>query len=132
MACLVACKSGSQNSDAVRQGVMDYLSQKAAMNVKGMDINMSNLKISGNQADVTVSFGVKGTGQVAMTKGYHLELQGDKWAGVGSQGGGDEHGKMAPGAGGAIPGAENPHAGGVPASAAPGGKMPSPDRKSVV
>ena len=74
MACLVACKSGSQNNDAVRQGVMDYLSQKASMNVKGMDINMSNLKINGNQADVMVSFGVKGTGQVAMTKGYHLEL----------------------------------------------------------
>ena len=60
IACLAGCKSGNQNPDAVRQGVMDYLSQKAAMNVKGMDINMSNLKISGNQADVTVSFGVKG------------------------------------------------------------------------
>jgi hypothetical protein len=130
IACLVACKSAnqSQNTDAVRQGVFDYLTQKG-MNVKGMDINLSNVKFNGNQADVTVGFGVKGTGQMAMTKGYHLEMQGGKWVVIGSQGG-DEHGKATtPDAGGAMPGgAGNPHAGGMPATPpSAGGKMPSPE-----
>ena len=125
IACLVACKSASQtqNTDAVRQGVIDYLGKKAGMNVSGMDITLSNVKFNGNQADVNVSFGVKGTGQVAMTKGYHLELQGNQWVVVGSQGS-DEHGKMAPDAS-ATP---NPHAGGaMPAAPGSGGKMPSPE-----
>jgi hypothetical protein len=64
-----------------------------------------------------------------MTKGYHLEMQGNQWVVVGSQGGADEHGKMAPG-GGAMSGAapDNPHAGGaMPAAPAGGGKMPSPE-----
>jgi hypothetical protein len=130
IACLAACKSANQNqnADALRQGVIDYLSQKAGMNVKGMDINLTNPKFNGNQADVTVTFGVKGTGQVAMTKGYHLEMQGANWVVVGSQSG-DEHGKMAPDAG-AMPGgagAPNPHAGGMPGAPAGGGKMPSPE-----
>lgn len=132
IACLTACKSGNQNqnADALRQGVIDFLTQKG-LNVKGMDINLSNPKFNGNQADVTVSFGVKGTGQMAMTKGYHLEMQGDKWVVLGSQGG-DEHGKASPDAGGAMPGGggapENPHAGGMPPTAPGGtGKMPSPE-----
>jgi hypothetical protein len=124
--CLTACKSGnqSQNTDALRHGVDEYLTQKG-MNLKGMDINLSNVKFNGNQADVTVSFAVKGTGQTAMTKGYHLENQGGKWVVIGSQGG-DEHGKAAPEAGtGAM---ENPHGGGMPAAPpSGGGKMPSPE-----
>jgi hypothetical protein len=62
-----------------------------------------------------------------MTKGYHLEMQGNQWVVVGSQGS-DEHGKTAPG--GAMPGGapDNPHAGGaMPAAPAAGGKMPSPE-----
>jgi hypothetical protein len=128
----VACKSAnqSQNSDAVRQGVNEYLTQRG-FNLKGMDVNLSNMKFNGNQADVTVSFGVKGTGQMAMTKGYHLEMQGGKWVVIGSQGG-EEHGKTMPqDAGGAAPGGAgmaNPHAGGMPAApAGSGGKMPSPE-----
>lgn len=132
IACLTACKSGNQNSDAVRQGVIDYLA-KVGMNVKGMDITLSNVKYNGNQADVSVAFAVKGSGQVAMTKGYHLELQGNQWTVMGSQGGGD-HGKGGmPGAdnphGGAPTpgGAENPHGGGAVPAAQGGGKMPSPE-----
>jgi hypothetical protein len=126
----VACKSAnqSQNTDAVRQGVNDYLTSKG-LNMKGMDVNLSSLKVNGNQADVTASFSVKGTAQVAMTMGYHLEKQGDKWVVMGSQGG-QEHGKTAPpDASGAAPGGmENPHAGGMPAAApGGGGKMPSPE-----
>jgi hypothetical protein len=131
IACLVACKSASQsqNTDAVRQAVNEYLMQRG-FNLKAMDVSLSNLKFNGNQADVTVGFGVKGQGQMAMSRGYHLEQQNGKWVVVGSQGG-DEHGKAAPDAGGAMPGgagAENPHAGGVPTTPpGAGGKMPSPE-----
>ena len=126
IACLAACKSASQNSEALRQGVTDYLT-KAGLNVKGMDLALSNAKFDGNKADVTVSFSVKGTTQVAMTKNYHLEQQAGQWTVVGSAGG-SEHGQMAPGAPAA--GGENPHAGvAMPAAPPSGGgsKMPSPE-----
>lgn len=124
--CLAGCKSGNQSQDAVRQGVIDYL-EKNSINVPGMDINVTNVKFNGNQADATVSMGVKGSGTVLMTKGYHFEFKDNKWVVVGSQGG-DQHGAVVPGAGkGAMPGAANPHGDGAPGAPAAGGKMPAPE-----
>jgi len=124
--CLAACNSGkNQSNDAVRQGVLDYL-QKGGYNVSGMDVTIAKVQYKDDQADAQVNIGVKGSGQTAMSMGYHLERKGDQWAVVGKSDSG-QHGALAPPAGGG--GAENPHAGGAPGApgAAPGGggKMPS-------
>jgi len=122
---LTGCKSGNQSTDAVRQGVIEYL-QKVGINVAGMDLNITNVKFNGNQADATVNMGVKGSGSTSMTMNYHLEMKDSKWVVVGKQDSG-QHGATMPGAG-AMSGAANPHAGGaMPAAPAGGGKMPSPD-----
>jgi hypothetical protein len=121
--CLAGCNRGVQNNDAVRQGVLDYLSQKAGMNVAAMDITLTAVKIDGNQADATVSFAAKGSAKAQMTMQYHLEQKDSKWTVVGRQDSG-QHGGTQPPAGdsphgaGAVPGADNPHA---------GGKMPAPE-----
>jgi hypothetical protein len=120
---LAGCKSGNQSNDAVRQGVLDYLGQRAGMNLGGMDINLTSVKFNGNQADTTVTIGVKGSGTTAMTMNYHLELKDNKWVVVGKQDSG-QHGATMPGA---APGGDNPHAGGAPPTAPSGGKMPSPE-----
>jgi hypothetical protein len=132
IACLAGCKSGRQNNDAVRQGVIDYL-QKAGMNVAGMDVNIANVKFNGSQADATVNMGVKGSGKALMTMNYHLEEKDNKWVVVGKQDSG-QHATMpgagAAGAAGAAGGAENPHGAGAPGAGGAdphGGKMPAPE-----
>ena len=125
--CLAGCKSGNQSNDAVRQGVVEYL-QKAGINVPGMDLTLTNVKFNGDNADVTVNMGVKGSGTTAMTMGYHLELKDNKWVVVGKQDS-SQHANMPPpgGAGAAAP-SGNPHGGGaMPAPPGGGGKMPAPE-----
>ena len=124
---LTACNRGSQNKDAVRQGVVDYLSERKDLNIASMNVDVSQVQFDGSKADATVTFSPKGvpSGQ-GMTMHYQLEQQGNKWAVVGRQDSGHA-GAVPPGAdnphgGGAVPAPENPH------GAAPGGpRMPSPD-----
>jgi hypothetical protein len=125
---LAACNRGNQDKEAVRQGVVDYLANKAGLNVTGMDVTVSTVNFSGKNADATVSIRPKGTTpEQGMSMGYKLEQQGNKWVVVGRQDSGTPHG------GAAVPnGMGNPHGQGDP-SAMPGapaggaGKMPSPD-----
>jgi hypothetical protein len=127
--CLAGCNRGSKDNAEVRQGVMDYLSQRAGMNLAAMDVTLTSVKVNGNQADATVAFAAKGAGATQMTMQYHLEQKDNKWTVVGRQdssqhttatpapGGGNPHGGMAPPpGGGAVPGASNPH-----------GAMPAPE-----
>jgi hypothetical protein len=124
--CLAGCNRGVQSNDAVRQGVLDYLSQKAGMNVKAMEINLTTVKINGDQADATVTFSAKGVSAPPMTMQYHLELKDNKWNVVGRQDSTQHTATPAPGAG-AMPGGENPHGGGAMSAPGAGGKMPAPE-----
>jgi len=125
---LAGCNRGTQSKDAVRQGVLDYLSGRKDLNVSSMDIDVSSVQFNGNKADATVTFSPKGANpSQGMTMHYQLEQQGNHWAVVGRQDSGHA-GSVAPGAanphgGGEIPGGEaNPHAGG-----GGGVHMPSPE-----
>ena len=100
---------------------MDRLAQ-AGMNVAGMDVTVTSVQISGNQADAAVSISPKG-GNAAqgMQIKYHLEQKDNKWVVVGRQDAGGHGAQAMPGGAmppAAMPGAENPHA---------GGKMPAPE-----
>ncbi len=123
---LAACNRGAKNTEAVRQGVVDHLS-KSGFNTQVMDVNVLSADIKGNQADATVSIGLKGNPSQGLSRKYHLELQGSQWVVTGSQDAGtNPHGGK-----GAAPGMENPHGGGTPspggAPAPGGGTMPSPE-----
>jgi hypothetical protein len=130
---LTACNRGVQSDDAVRQGVLDHLSEsqaKTSLNLAAMDIAIKSVQYSGNEADAAVTISPKGAGPAAgMSINYHLTQQGSKWVVVGRQ---DPHGAVAapdgdnPHGGGTLPDTANPH-GGMAAPAGGGTKMPSPD-----
>ncbi|SPE41906.1 hypothetical protein SBA3_4740003 [Candidatus Sulfopaludibacter sp. SbA3] len=140
LAALSACNRGNQSKDAVRQGVMEYLSGKTsslALNMSAMNVDVTSVTFNGTQADASVSITPKSAPGGGMSVNYHLEQQGSKWVVMGRKdAGGTPHGGGAV-PGGAMPGAENPHGGGAapgadnPHGAAPSGagsgKMPSPD-----
>jgi hypothetical protein len=130
---LTACNHGVQSDDAVRQGVIDHLTEAQAknnLNLAAMDVVVKAVQYSGNDADAAVSITPKGANPAAgMSINYHLTQQGSKWVVVGRQ---DPHGAVAapggdnPHGGGAVPDPSNPH-GGMAAPAGGGTKMPSPD-----
>jgi hypothetical protein len=135
MISLAACNRGAmQSNDAVRQGVLDHLSDsqaKTALNLAAMDVEIKSVQYNGSEADAAVSITPKGGNPAAgMSINYHLKQQGTKWVVVGRQ---DQHGAVAapdaanPHGGGAPPEAANPHGGGMAAPGAGGSKMPSPD-----
>ena len=100
---------------------MDRLAQRG-LNVAGMDVNLTSVKFSGDEADVTASITPKGgNASAGMSMNYHLKQQNGKWVVVGTQdSGGSPHG------GAAMPGTADPH-GDTPAPGGGAGKMPSPE-----
>ena len=114
---LAGCNRGSQSKDAVRQGLMDYLSGRKDLNIGSMDVDVSSVQFNGNRADATVSFTPKGVpSSQGMTMRYQLEQQGSRWVVTGKQDSGHS-GSVPPGSanpheGGAAPGGANPHGGG--------------------
>ena len=121
---LAACNGAKKNNDAVRQGVVDYLTSKGFDIPKAMTVNVTNVEMKGDQADATVSITPTGGAPAqGMNMKYHLEQKGDKWAVVGRQdSGGSPHGA---GAMPAAPAGSEPHGGGM--APAPATKMPSPE-----
>jgi len=112
------CNRASQSQEAIRQGVIEYVSSK--VNVGAMDVNVVSIDFKGKEADALVEFKAKGSqANSGLQMRYTLEQQSGKWVVKDkAQAGGSPHG--APGAGG------SPHSapGGSP-DGAPGGALGS-------
>ena len=77
---LAGCRHNLQNEDAVKQGVMDYLSTRQGLNVASMNVSVTSMVFRQNQADVIVSFTPRGGGaSQPMSIPYTLEKKGDRW-----------------------------------------------------
>ena len=105
---LTGCSRGTDNKEAVRQGVLEHLSTRAGLDVKSMQVDVVSVSFRENEADAVVSFRPKGTTDAGagMQMNYTLEKQGARWV---------VKAKRDSGA--------SPH-GGMPAGTPPGGQMP--------
>lgn len=118
---LTACNRGNQSKEAVRQGVIDHLSNRN-LNMGSMDIDVTSVQFNGDEANAMVVFTPKGAGaSQGMTLRYRMQRKRDKWEVVSTEDSG--HGGQAPA------GTPNPHgAGAIPAPQdSPHGAMPSPE-----
>ncbi|HLI86780.1 MAG TPA: hypothetical protein VKV17_22935 [Bryobacteraceae bacterium] len=118
-----ACSRGNQSKEAIRQGVLDHL-KNSSVNLAAMDMDVSDVQFSGNNADATVTFKPKGmTVAQGMALHYRMQQKGGRWAVVSIQDSGH--------AGNVPEGVANPHgAGGLPSGDPHEGAvavMPSPD-----
>jgi hypothetical protein len=120
LAALAACNRGSPSKDAIRQGVLDYLSgRNLDLNMGSMNVEVTAFTVNRGKADATISFTPKGGNPAqGMTMRYQLEQRGDRWVVVGRQ---DEN--ISPHGAQAAPGSANPHAGGA-GNVEPGGSVP--------
>ena len=97
---LAACSKNIQNPEAVKEGVVDYLKQRAptmGLDMSAIDVNVGAISFEKDIARASVSFvpkGMPGTGGMSMD--YVLERKGDKWAVKGRQvSPGNSHGDQA-------------------------------------
>ena len=80
-ALLAACSRDIQNTEAVRQGVVDYLRARQAetgLNVDMMQVEVTSVSFQRDEARTTVLFRPK-TGGGGMQMSYSLDRKGDKW-----------------------------------------------------
>jgi hypothetical protein len=85
---LAGCAKNIQNAEAVKQGVMDYLKERAptmGLNMDAMDANVTSVSFEKDVARAAVSFVVKGTSGGGMNMDYVLDRKGDKWVVRGRQ-----------------------------------------------
>ena len=108
-----ACKSKTDENEAIRAGVMKHLVALNMLNMSNMEVKVTQATINGNQAQAQVEIRSKGGDPNAppMQIGYALEKRGEEWVVLKStgMGGGMQH-----------PGPGEP----VPASSAPGAMPP--------
>jgi len=106
LALLAGCKKDIQNQDAVRQGVMSYLSKRS--DLLAMDVSVASVAFQQDEATAQVHFQAKGNGSPAagMTMQYVLERKGGQWVVKGRTGSNASHGASGPGVN-AVPGQGN-------------------------
>lgn len=127
---VAACNRAPQSNqnDAVRQGVVEYLTAKGFDIPKAMTVTVNSVELKGKEADASVTIApTGGDAKQGMSMRYRLEQKGEKWAVVGrSESGGAPH------EGAAMPkgmtGGEAHGQPGAPGAPAPSGSpnMPSP------
>ena len=77
---LVGCNRGIDTKEAVRQGVIDYLSSRSNLNISSMNVNVTAVTFRQNEADAVGSFAPKGGGAASgMSMRYTLEKKGNRW-----------------------------------------------------
>jgi hypothetical protein len=109
----VACKPKTDETEAIRSGVIKHLAALNMLNMNAMDVKVTQTTITGNQAQAEVEIRSKGGDPNAepMKIGYSLEKRGEEWVVLKSSGMGNGMQHPAPG--------EAP-----PTSAAPGAMPP--------
>jgi len=106
---LAACNRASENKEAIRQSVIDYVSSK--VNVGAMDVDVTSVAFKGNEADATVAFRAKGSpAGSGLQMRYTLEQKSGKWVVKDkAEASGNPHGAMPnPGTSEALPSGHPP------------------------
>ena len=101
LALNLSCSRKALSDVAVRQGIERYLSSRPNLNMRGMDMQVTGVKVRGDQAEAEVTFRAKNDAKATMSMHYSLRRRGQTWE-VEPQNGG--HGGMAPPAESAGPG----------------------------
>jgi hypothetical protein len=110
---LAACSKDIQNSDAVKQGVVEYLQERktqTGLDMSLMQVDVVSVAFEKDKAHATVMFRPKsGADAAGMSIAYTLDRKGNKWVVQPQSTGG-----------------ASPHGGGAGESAMPPGHPPMP------
>jgi hypothetical protein len=100
---LAGCQKDIQTKDAVRQGILTYLTQNKNLSVNSMDIDVTQVTFRDKEADAVVMFKPKGGDAASgMSMRYTLERQGSTWV-VKKKADSGAHGATSPMGSGSMP-----------------------------
>jgi hypothetical protein len=118
---LAGCSKSIQNKDAVRQGVMSYLSKRS--DLLAMEVTVNSVAFHDNEATAEVHFQAKGNSSPAagMSMQYVLERKDGQWVVKGRTGANAAHGETAPSGAAAGQGSGPGPLDGMPHTGLPGG-----------
>jgi hypothetical protein len=96
---LAACGRNINNTEAVRQGVVDYLNSRqsqTSLDMNAMQVDVTSVSFSKDEAHATVAFRLKNSSSPgeAMSMNYTLERKGGKWVVKNRREAGSGHGGM--------------------------------------
>ena len=125
-----ACKSKTDNKDAIRDGVVKHIAGMQGLNVNNMTVTVTQATINGDKAEANVEIRAKNSDPSAppMQLIYQLQRQGEEWVVIkGQPTGGMQH----PAPGEMPPGSMPP---GHPGTSGTNGQMPAthPDFNSIL
>jgi len=125
-----ACKSKTDNKDAIRDGVVKHIAGMNGLNVNNMTVTVTQATINGDKAEANVEIRAKNSdpGAPPMQLVYQLQKQGEEWVVIkGQPTGGMQH----PAPGEMPPGSMPP---GHPGTSGTSGQMPAthPDFNSIL
>lgn len=138
----ISCSKDIQNSDAVKQGVMDYLranKDKTGLNIDAMQVEVRQVSFQRDEAHAGVTVTPKGIPGGGMQLTYVLTRSGNKWVVKGrTENGANPHGgdmqQLSPGSPQGVPQGLPPNHPAVPGAGQPqglpGGQLP-PGHPSV-
>lgn len=102
IAVLASCSKNIDTTDAVRQGVIDYMNSiapKIGLDLNNMQVEVPAVTFDHDHAKATVSVTPKISGAGGMQLIYNLDRKGDKWVVTGNaQTAGSAHGMPESGA----------------------------------
>jgi hypothetical protein len=77
-----ACKTKTDEKEAIRAGVLKHLAAMQGLNVPNMEVNVTQYTVTGNEATAQVEIRAKGGDNAggSMNLAYTLEKRGDEWA----------------------------------------------------
>lgn len=79
---LAGCRKDIENKDAVRKGVIDYLTKgmnRTGLDMSRMDVDVSSVKFQKDEAQAEVRVAPKGETSGGMSMNYVLERRGNEW-----------------------------------------------------
>ncbi len=111
-----ACKHQQTDAEAIRAAITQHLQALNTLNLQSMDMDVTNISVTGNQAKADASFRPK-TGAPAgasMQISYRLEKSGDAWRVLRTEAMGGVIDHPAPGTNPHNPAGQNPSHGSLP------------------
>ena len=107
---LASCNRAPENKDAVKQGVIEHLTKNSGLDLGSMNVEVTNVTFTGNEAKAAISFQPKGSVGEGMSMDYTLLREGRKWV-VQKKAGSGAHADV-PAPAGALPPGHPPLEGG--------------------
>jgi len=78
---VASCRKQTSQNDAIRAAIVKHLATVNGLNLDAMDMNISNVAITGEKARAQVEFHLKGnaSSDASMKMSYDLEKRGALW-----------------------------------------------------